>query len=62
MNILPLGSYDIIIGMHWLEKHKVILDCYEKSLTYRDEKNIVRTIQDIRKPVSFRQISAMQIK
>ena len=33
LNILPLGSYDIIIGMDWLEKHKAILDCYEKSLT-----------------------------
>jgi hypothetical protein len=37
LNILPLGSYDIIIGMDWLEKHKVILNCYEKSLTYRDK-------------------------
>ena len=36
LNILPLGSYNIIIGMDWLEKHKEILDCYEKSLTYRD--------------------------
>jgi len=59
MNILPLGSYDIIIGMDWLEKHKVILNCYEKSLTYRDENNIVRTIQGIRKLVSVRQISTM---
>jgi len=59
MNILPLGSYDVIIGMDWLEKHKEILDCYEKSLTYRDEKNTIRTIQGIRKPVSVRQISTM---
>jgi hypothetical protein len=62
LNILPLGSYDIIIGMDWLEKHKVILNCYEKSLTYRDENNTVRTIQGIKKPVSVRQISAMQFK
>jgi hypothetical protein len=33
LNILPLGSYDIIIGIDWLEKHKVILDLYLKSLT-----------------------------
>jgi hypothetical protein len=25
MNIIPLGSYDILIGMDWLEKHHVIL-------------------------------------
>ena len=33
LNILLLGSYDIIIGMDWLERHKSILHCYEKSLT-----------------------------
>ena len=24
LNILPLGSYDIVIGMYWLEKHRVL--------------------------------------
>jgi hypothetical protein len=43
LNILPLGSYDIIIGMDWLERHKEVLDCYEKSLKYKDENDIVRT-------------------
>jgi predicted aspartyl protease len=62
LNIIPLGSYYIIIGMDWLERHKVVLDCYEKSLTYKEENNIVMTIQVIKKPVSFRQISAMQFK
>ena len=28
LNVLPLGSYDILIGMDWLEVHKVNLDCY----------------------------------
>jgi hypothetical protein len=23
LNVLPLGSYDILIGMDWLESHKV---------------------------------------
>ena len=27
LNILPLGSYDILIVMDWLEKHHVILNC-----------------------------------
>ena len=26
LNVLPLGSYDILIGMDWLEAHKVKLD------------------------------------
>ena len=31
LNVLPLGSYDILIGMDWLEKHRVILNCYDKT-------------------------------
>ena len=30
---LPLGSYDLLIGMDWLEQHKVILNCYDKTFT-----------------------------
>ena len=48
--------------MDSLEKHKVILNCYENSLIYIDENNTVRTIQGIRKTVSVRQISVMQFK
>ena len=40
--------------MDWLERHKVVLDCYEKSLKYKDENDTVRTIQGIQKPVSVR--------
>ena len=29
LNVLPLGSYDLLIGMDWLEKHRVILNCYD---------------------------------
>ena len=32
MNVLPLGSYDVLIGMNWLEAHRVKLDCYNKTL------------------------------
>ena len=54
LNILPLGSYNLIIGMDWLEKHKVILNCYKNSLIYRGKNNKVRTIQGIIKLVSVR--------
>ena len=30
LNMLPLGSYDILIGMDWLEQHHVMLDCLQK--------------------------------
>ena len=32
LNVLPLGSYDVLIGMDWLEAHRVKLDCYNKTL------------------------------
>jgi hypothetical protein len=40
--------------MDWLEKQKVILNCYKNSLIYKDENNTVRMIQRIRKPVLVR--------
>jgi predicted aspartyl protease len=62
LNILPLGSYDMIIGMDWLEKHKAVLDCYAKTLNYKDNFGTTRTTQGIPKPVSIRQVSMMQLK
>jgi predicted aspartyl protease len=34
---MPLGSYDFIIGMDWLEKHHDVLDCYNNKIIYLDE-------------------------
>jgi hypothetical protein len=36
LNILPLGYYDMIIRLDWLEQHKAVLDCYTKILSYKD--------------------------
>ena len=30
LNVFPLSSYDLLIGMDWLEQHRVILNCYDK--------------------------------
>ena len=32
LNVLPLGSYDLLIGMDWLAAHKDKLDYYHKTL------------------------------
>ena len=37
MNVLPLGSYDVLIGMDWLEAHRVKPDCYNKTFECMDE-------------------------
>ena len=31
LNALPLGSYDMLIGMDWLEQHRVVLNCFDKT-------------------------------
>jgi hypothetical protein len=37
LNILPLGSYDYLIGMDWLDPHHSLLDFHNKAFTYMDE-------------------------
>jgi hypothetical protein len=37
LNILPLGSYDFLIGMDWLDQHDALLDCHNKRFTCLDE-------------------------
>jgi hypothetical protein len=37
LNIIPLGSFDCLIGMDWLDEHRVVLDCYNKAFTCLDE-------------------------
>ena len=37
LNIMPLGSYDILIIMDWLDKHQVVLDCHNKTFACLNE-------------------------
>jgi hypothetical protein len=62
LNIIPLGSYDCLIGMDWLDQHHVVLDCYNKEFTCLDEKGNLRTVQGIPRAVTVREISALQLK
>jgi hypothetical protein len=52
LNILPLGSYDVLLGMDWLASHKEKLNCYEKILECEDEKGNTIILQGIQKLVS----------
>ena len=62
LNVLPLGSYDVLIGMDWLEKHKVVLNCFEKTFICLDDKEERVTVKGIPRKISFRQILALQMK
>ena len=62
MNVLPLGSYDVLIGMGWLEAHTVKLDYYHNTFEYMDKEGNSRVVRGIPKVISVRQISATQLK
>jgi hypothetical protein len=62
LNILPLGSYDLLIGMDWLTTHKTKMDCYHKTLECVNEDGRKMALQGIQKLVSVRQILALQMK
>ena len=62
LNVFPLCSYDMIISMDWLERYKVVLNCFDKTFTYVAENKIVRKVKGFSKIVSLRQIFALQLK
>ena len=54
LNVIPLGSYDVLIGMDWLTTHRVVLDCYNKTYTCLDEEGNRVTVKGIHRPISLR--------
>ena len=54
LNVLPLGSYDILIRMDWLELHKVNLDCYNKNFECMDEEGNLSVVRGIPKVIFVR--------
>jgi len=62
LNVLPLGSYDILIGMDWLEEHRVLLDNFGKSFTCLNDQGEIVTVKGIPRKTFVRQISALQMK
>eukprot|EP00253_Pinus_taeda_P033503 PITA_33503 len=61
LNVLPLGSYDILIGMDWLEKHWSLVNCKTKTIYYKDDRGEQQELQGIRHPVQIRPITASQL-
>ena len=51
LNVLPLGSYDVLISMDWLEKCWSLVDCKTKIIYYRDEIGARQEMQGIKRPV-----------
>jgi hypothetical protein len=47
LNVLPLGSYDLLIGMDWMEKHSVVVNYCNKTFNCLDDFGQGRTIKGI---------------
>ena len=62
LNVLPLGSYDILIGMDWLEQHRLILNCYDKTFTCINNDGKPISVKVIPRKTTVRQISALRLK
>jgi len=61
LNVLPLGSYIMLLGMDWLFTHETKVDCYEKYMraSMMTERRI---LQGKKKPTSVRMVIVMQAK
>jgi hypothetical protein len=59
LNIIPLGSYDFLIGMDCLDQHQAIIDFYNKAFIFLDEEENLRIVQGIPRAVNFREISSL---
>ena len=62
MNILPLGSYDVLIYMDWLEQHHVMLDCLHKLILCTGSQGNQINIQGLPKNLFIRKICFLQAK
>ena len=54
VNVLPLGSYDLLIGMDLLEKHKVLRNCFDKTFTCIDKNGNNMKVKGISRKVTIR--------
>jgi hypothetical protein len=59
--VMILGSYDVVIGMDWLETHEVILNCKTKRLSLVDDEGQARVIVGRNQGVSLRFVSSLQL-
>ena len=60
-NVLPLGSYDMLIGMDWLEQHRVVLNCFDKNFTRINNDRETINVKGILRKITIRQIFSLQV-
>lgn len=59
--MLPLGSYDVLVGKDWLEGHWSLVNCEDKVISFLNEEGIRHKIQGIKRPIQPRPITTTQL-
>eukprot|EP00253_Pinus_taeda_P015287 PITA_15287 len=60
--VTALGTYDLVIGMDWLETRQAWVDCYGKRILGINDEGEAIQIQGIKKKISLCYISTMKMK
>lgn len=53
LNILPLGSYDVLIGMDWLERQWALVNCKDKTINFLFENSVRLEVQGVKREVKL---------
>lgn len=53
LNILPVGSYDVLIGIDWLEVHWSLVNYKYKTISFLMDEGNRQEIQGIKRNVNF---------
>jgi hypothetical protein len=60
--VTVLGTYELIIGMDWLESHQSMVDCFTKRVLCVDDEGRLVEIHSVWRKLSICFISTMKIK
>ena len=52
----------MLIGMDWLEQHRVVLNCFDKTFTCINNDGETVNVKGIPKKIAIRQISSLELK
>ena len=58
---MTLGTYDRIVGMDWLESHQDVVDCYNKTILFKNDQGEPIVIEGINCDVTLHLVSSKKV-
>lgn len=59
LNVLPLGSYNMLLDMDWLYHHKTKVDCYDNDIECLEDDGQKKILHGKNNPTSLRMVTVM---